>query len=171
VITEISKEELKEFLNKNHIQGHTPYYDRWVGAKHDGMLVGVLTAKKTGNKLEITRFATDSNIVVSGLFTKFMTYINRRDADVKIVISFSDNRHSSGELYSKTGFVKYGEVKPRYFYTKDYKTRENRRKYQKKRIQERFKVDISNKTEWQLMQELGYDRIWDAGKTKWELKL
>jgi hypothetical protein len=27
-----------------------------------------------------------------------------------------------------------------------------------------------NKTEWQIMQEAGYDRIWDCGKYKFELK-
>jgi hypothetical protein len=31
-------------------------------------------------------------------------------------------------------------------------------------------IDLE-KTEWQILQELGYDRIWDCGKIKWELQL
>ena len=27
----------------------------------------------------------------------------------------------------------------------------------------------NNKTEWEMMQELGYDRIWDCGKFKYEM--
>ena len=37
----------------------------------------------------------------------------------------------------------------------------------KSKIKEKFNVDISNKTEWQLMQDNGYDRVWDCGKIKW----
>jgi hypothetical protein len=39
----------------------------------------------------------------------------------------------------------------------------------KNKIKQRHpEVDLS-KTEWQLEQELGYDRIWDAGKRLWIL--
>jgi hypothetical protein len=37
----------------------------------------------------------------------------------------------------------------------------------KNKIKQRHpEVDLS-KTEWQLEQELGYDRVWDAGKRFW----
>ena len=37
----------------------------------------------------------------------------------------------------------------------------------KTKIQDQFGINITDKSEWQLMQELGYDRIWDSGKIKW----
>lgn len=37
----------------------------------------------------------------------------------------------------------------------------------KSKIAKKFGVDITGKTEWELMQQLGYDRIWDSGKIKW----
>ena len=32
-------------------------------------------------------------------------------------------------------------------------------------------ADIDNYTEWQLMKGLQYDRIWDAGKIKWQMTI
>ena len=44
----------------------------------------------------------------------------------------------------------------------------------KSKLASRFGLDpdyVKNSTEWQIVQELGYDRLWDAGKKKWELTL
>jgi len=46
-----------------------------------------------------------------------------------------------------------------------------RQKHMKHKIKKRFNVDISNKTEFELMDSLGYKRIWDSGKIRWELQV
>lgn len=47
---------------------------------------------------------------------------------------------------------------------KNYIIREHRSNYTKERIQKKFpEFDMDGKTEWDAMQELGYDRIWDCG--------
>lgn len=88
----------------------------------------------------------------------------------KTIVSFSDNCHSNGDLYRKSGFSIDCIIGPCYSYTLNGKPRENRQKYMKSKIAKKFDIDVSNMTEWQAMQGLGYDRVWDCGKIKWILK-
>jgi len=87
------------------------------------------------------------------------------------VVSFSNNGHSNGGVYKASGFVIEKINGPAYWYTQDYTVRENRQKYMKGKIAKKFGIDMTNKTEWQAMQELGYDRIWDCGKIKWSKEI
>ena len=42
---------------------------------------------------------------------------------------------------------------------------------EKNLLKEKFpQIYSKDKTEWQIMQELGYDRIWDCGKYRYEVK-
>ena len=53
---------------------------------------------------------------------------------------------------------------------KNYLVRENRQKYMKQKIKKMFNLTqeyIDANTEWEMMIELGFDRIWDSGKIKW----
>ena len=58
------------------------------------------------------------------------------------------------------------ETKPNYWYIKKLK-REYRYKFKKQNL---IKMGYdSSKTEWEIMQEMGYDRIWDCGNYRYEL--
>jgi hypothetical protein len=41
--------------------------------------------------------------------------------------------------------------------------------YQKKRLLEMLDISESDQTEWQLAQQLGLNRVWDCGSSKWKL--
>ena len=83
-------------------------------------------------------------------------------AECFITKSFSNNRYSNGNLYKVLKFDKIGVVPPMQEYVKKYIHR-----IYKRRAPYIIKEERNNKTEWELMQELGYDRIWDCGKIKW----
>ena len=55
-------------------------------------------------------------------------------------------------------------------YTKNYLQLESRLKYQKHKLKKRFNLsdsDLTSKSEWEIMQDNGYDRLWDSGNTRW----
>ena len=61
--------------------------------------------------------------------------------------------------------MKQKETSPNYWYTKDHKSRNHRFKFTKQKV---IKMGGDpNLTEWQNMQNFGYDRIWDCGSSKW----
>ena len=130
-----------------------------------------MSYKLDSKYMNITRFCTKQDVVISGLFSKMLKHIIRTTEYHGKVISFSDNRHSNGNLYKECGFQLDKELPPDYFYTKDYHSRLNKTHFRKEKIAKKFNIDITGKTEWELMQELGYDRIWDAGKKRWVLEV
>jgi len=166
-IKNIDYHQEHEFLTKYHIQGPTKARNKTIGAFYHDKLVAIFSWHLRKHYLEITRFATNLEASYPGLFSKMMKHmINELNYKGQIV-SFSNNSHSNGGVYRASGFQIEKIFGPAYWYTRDYITRENRQKYMKSKIAKKFGIDVSNKTEWDLMQELGYDRIWDSGKIKW----
>jgi len=170
-IKDISKltnftDEVK-FLNDNHIQGRASNRNVSIGAFYEGNLVGVLTGYNKNNIFNLTRYSTKKDYIFSGLFSKMLKYFINEYSFKGVIQTFSDNRHSNGNLYLQSGFYIAGHVPPTYFYTHDYHERYYPISFRKEKIEKIFNIDITDKTEWQAMQELGYDRIWDAGKIKW----
>lgn len=160
-----------EFLNKFHIQGESKARNSTIGAYYNSNLVGVLSWQKKSNYLEITRFATDTSAVYPGLFSKMLAYLIKEKKYTGKIVSFSNNSHSNGNLYKTAGFCNVATIGPAYWYTRDYKVRENRQQYMKSKIEKKFNISGDGKTEQMMMKELGYDRIWDSGKIKWEITI
>lgn len=159
--------EEAEFLNMYHIQGESTARNSSVGAYYEGELVAIMSWLVRKNYLEITRYCCDCKNSYPGLFSKMLKNIISNLSYEGTVVSFSNNAHSNGNVYKSSGFLKTQEYGPAYWYTRDYTCRENRQNYMKDKIAKKFGVDIKNKTEWQLMKELKYDRVWDCGKIKW----
>jgi very-short-patch-repair endonuclease len=179
-IREIGKSEKNDFLNKNHIQGE----DRsslYLGAFYKDKLVSVITfsdnikANKKKGLFEIKRFASDINFNVVGVFSKFIKFFER-NYEFNELYTFLDIRWNPDEknnLYSKNGFSFSKKTYPDYTY---YNSKISRYKrfhkfgFSKTSIKKRFNEYYSeNKTEWEIMQDMGYDRIWDCGKYKFIL--
>jgi len=161
----------KMFLNANHIQGQTNGSSLSLGAYLGDELVAVMLFVKRKNGTEITRYATLLDTVYSGLFSKML---KKGISELNLapgtkIISYSDNRHSNGNVYSVNKFTQINTPRSAYWYTSNYHSLENQKKFSKSKIASKFDFDMSNKTEWEAMQELGYDRVWDAGKIKWEM--
>jgi len=169
IIRTIQWDEEKEFLIKNHIQGASTSRNGAIGAYHNDSLVAIMSWMQRKDYLEITRYCCDTKASYPGLFSKMMKHMIKELVFKGKIVSFSNNGHSNGNVYSKCGFTAESVLPPSYWYiTTPYSHRENRQKYMKSKISKRFGVDMTDKTEWQAMQELGYDRIWDSGKIKWQ---
>lgn len=164
---QISSDIAREYLLQNHIIG-APQRISWAGGLyHDNNLCAVMTFRNTeGSTYELNRFATHGHVVgaASRLLKRFI-----KTHTVNKVVSFSDNRFSSGNLYTQLGFVHDGDVPPMQYYVKDYNERYHKLALSKNKLIEAYPDIDPSQSEWQILQSLGYDRIWDCGKMRWIL--
>jgi hypothetical protein len=165
-IKEISLIQANEFLENNHIQGSVMTSKYTLGAFHNDVLVSVLTTVKLSDtSSSITRWAVNQEHSYPGLLSRFLKFLHRNHNQTQIE-TISDSRWSLGKSYQASGFVLDHEITPDYQYT-DYVIREHKFNLRKNKIQKRYNIDITAKTEKQLCDQLGFDRIWDCGKKKW----
>lgn len=169
VVRAVPLEEAQAFLNAHHIQGHaSSSYTLGLYEKKTDTLVAVLCVKwtdKAKTTLDIVRFAASTT--VRGGFTKLLAYCEK-NYHPECFITFSDNCVSDGNLYRTNGFTKVSDVKPDYRYVVN-----NERKHKFGYRLKKFKTDPSltwmpGLSERELAELNGLNRIWDAGKVKWE---
>lgn len=171
VVREVSPKEANLFLETNHLQGGDKSKHK-LGLYHGEDLVALMTFSVGRNsmgtlrepgKWELSRFA--SSVRVIGGASKLLHHFVTNHKPTKI-ISYADRRWSNGNLYEQLGFTNKGYSPPSYWYTKDYRNRLYRYNFRKSIL---VKLGASpQKTEWEIMQELGYDRVWDCGTIRYE---
>lgn len=127
----------------------------------------VAAARRTQHATwSLARYCVGDTSVAGGFSRLLAAWRSRYSGSI---VTYSDNRWSNGNLYRKTGFVLDGVVEPRYWYfQKGAVMRDHRFRWRKERALARFGGD-PNRTEWEIMQANGYDRVWDAGKRRWRL--
>lgn len=172
-VKEISSSKANKFLNENHIQGSGRSNYR-VGIFYKNSLFGVMTFSKGNLSRKLTEWEIDrmafslgKNIIggASKMFKYFIKNINP-----KKVISYSDLRWGSGEVYSKLGFKLEKNTEPNYWYFMgsgkyiDYKHRFTLRKNYKPNIDDQNLTEVENRF------SQGWNRIWDCGHNKWVYK-
>ena len=124
-ICELSFEEKREFMNKNHIQGDSNSSIN-IGLKYNGEIVAAMTFSKerviyNGNasegNYELIRFANKIGCNVVGGFSKllknFLSTNNVANLKTFCDVRWSGIGHSS-TVYEKCGFVYSGLTKPNY---------------------------------------------------------
>lgn len=180
-VSRITRQEKEIFLDKNHIQG-TDDSSLSYGAFFDDHLCAVMTFddnrsmnREKGHKAgtyELKRFAVETGYGIPGIGSRLISRF-MKDFSPKRIVSFADLRWSSSDsnVYKKMGFRLEKEIAPDYSYTM-YKSgvayRFHKFGYGKKSIARKFPdVYAKEKTEWEMMQEKGFDRIWDCGKLKY----
>jgi hypothetical protein len=169
-------DNVTDFLNEHHLQGSCASTYKF-GLFYNGEMVSVMTFSNTRNNdigvVELSRFCNHSGYLVSGGASKLLSYfVKNYGNDYKAIVSFSDNNYSNGNVYKSLGFSLIENLKSDYQYIIKRK-RYHKSGFRKSSIFKKFDIpnDMKNKSEWELMQYLGYDRIWDTGKKKWELKI
>lgn len=171
------------FLNKYHVQGEdrsTIHY----GLMHDDDLVAVMTfdphrnmTKSKAGEYELRRFATKDGLFVRGGAGKLLASFIREVKPLSI-LSFADRRWTMSahkNMYTSLGFQFDGSTPPEYHY---YNNKLHRIKrwskfgFGRSSIASKFPhIYDPLKTEWQMMQEAGFDRIWDCGKFRYVMTL
>jgi transposase len=156
---ELSYKDIREFELENHIQGTRPASKYYGLLYNDELVMTISIGKSRYNKnfqYETIRMTTKKNTLVVGGVSKLYKNMN-----VGSCITYTDNRYGEGKSYLSAGFTLSHISKPNYFYfhKSNTNTLYSRNKFQKHKIPG---VDI-NKSEYQNMLDLGYDRIWDCG--------
>ena len=167
VVKEITTKEYKEFINQNHIQQYAHAKVK-LGLTYKDEVVAVMSFSKArydkNDSWEMIRFCSSQK--VTGGASKLLSYF-LKTYNPELIISYSDNRWFTGDMYEKLNFNLTSESIG-FFYT-NYSQRFNRLQFQKhKLVKEGFD---DTKTAWEIMQERKFDRIWDCGQKRWELVL
>jgi hypothetical protein len=171
IIREVSHKESSLFLNDNHLQGECKSSIR-LGLFNNNHLVSLMTfsklrlplsQKSTEFDFELTRFCNKKLYNVIGGASKLIKYFIK-NYEFTNIHTYSDNMISNGELYDKLGFKFIHISKPGYWYIINEK-REHRFNWRKHKLT-KMGYD-KNKTEEEIMLELGYYRVYNAGNKKW----
>jgi hypothetical protein len=184
----LSDSEKTAFLEKNHLNGNDICFVSY-GAIFEGEIVFVMSFSKPRlslaahsqereirNNLELSRFCSLIGTEVTGSFRFLLERFISENQETESIYSYADCRWNGttheGTIFSINGFELMHSTKPNFFYLfkKDYMTRHNRFKINKKKLISEFKGDVT-KNEWELAKEAGLDRIWDCGSMKFELVL
>jgi hypothetical protein len=164
-VSKIGLDAAKMFTERYHIQGRAQGISDAFGAFEGEELVAVMTfsIQRGTRNIDLSRFCTNGKIY-SGLFSKIFSHAVKEN-QYNHVVSFADRRYSDGNLYFKSGFKYSGSVPIDYRYVLGKKTF-SKRSFTKADIKRRFGIEGS--TEREMMATLGYERIYDCGKMRFE---
>lgn len=161
----------KKFLDENHLQGDCKSSVR-LGLYYNEELVSLMTfsklrlpigGKNTEGVYELTRFCNKRFYMIVGGASKLINYFKQKYSPNEIQ-TYSDNLISNGQLYENLGFEYLHTSEPGYWYVID-GIRSHRYNWRKQKLVEMGQD--KNKTEGEIMLELGYYRIYNAGNKKW----
>lgn len=169
----------KDFHNNNHIQGAANGTHIGLFFNNDLVCLATFakpsasrnTHKNNQNKIELMRYTVKVNYSVRGGLGKIISYYTKQNPPIEQIISYSDNRWSNGNIYYSLNFDKISNGSPSYYYFKNGKIeRFHRYNFTKHKAIALYGGSKDN-TEWEIMSQNGWDRIWDCGSSKWVLKI
>lgn len=174
-IREVTKKESSIFLKENHLQGECGSIIR-LGLFFNDELVSLMTFSKDRKSLgrsskegcwELIRFCNKlGSLVIGGASRLFKNFINEYDP-LKIT-SFCDRRWSpDNNFYENLGFYFVYNTQPNYWYYKNNTLNRMHRYNFRKDVLIKQGFD-KQKTEFEIMSERNYMRIYDCGSSKWE---
>lgn len=169
----VQPSEIKGFMEENHIQGFANS-KICVALKHNNEIVGAMTfgAHHRQNQLEgvvLNRLCFKSGITIQGGASKMLKFAipKLKEMGYSKIITWSDNAISTGNVYQQIGFTKDDDLGPDYFYSKAH-TFKPKQSMTKKAL---LKMGATGNTELEMARSLGYERVWDCGKTRWILNI
>lgn len=161
------------FLNENHIQGAGSITPINYGLFYYDELVAVMTFKKprfSNEDFELVRYCSLTGTTVIGGASKLFKYFITQYKPTSLV-TYSDRRWNTGNLYKVLGFTLSHISEPNYRY---YKRLDSLSRYQcqkhllKDRFPEYYQPHLSEK---EIMQLAGYIKVTDAGNDVYKCKL
>lgn len=165
-----------DFFNKNHLQGAVK--NGWVGALtiNNQIVCAMIFSQATsvrGNMdeglWELRRFASACR--VTGGASRLLRLFIRNNPSCREVVSYSDNRWFTGEMYERLGFSLEKELRPDYKYFKGQRLEpKNHFKRSVMAAREGFEFNPAE-TEHENCLRNGWYRIYDCGKKRWRLKI
>ncbi len=168
-IKEINSKDAINFVNTNHLQGFIPASHHYILIYENEIVFYISVSKRKigkskSNSFEILRSCPKLGYNIQGGFSKLFKYIkNELEGNW---ITYSDLCWGEGNVYLKGGFTLEKYSKPSYWYFVK-NQRYHRYSFRK---QELIKQGYdSNKTEFQIMDDIGALRVYDCGNAVWKL--
>ena len=166
--------EAQEFLNNYHLQNFIPAAI-YIGCYYHGELLGIMTfGTPRFNKdyeYEMLRLCWKSGVIVTGGSQRLLSYFTNNYKPSNI-ITYCDISKFNGNSYTKLGFKLDSLTAPNYVWVDTIDNQVlSRYKTQKSVLVDKGLGDYSE-TEDEIMDRLGYLKIYDAGNFKfiWENK-
>jgi very-short-patch-repair endonuclease len=155
-----------QFYEKYHYIGKTRAPIN-LAVEYLGQVIACMSFKKPSRQSdydwELTRMAGHPDFRVHGIWNKLLaSFVHSRNP--KSIVSFSDNRLFTGQVYGKLGFSFDGDVRPDYYWVKGNK------RHHKSTLRKTEVEKETGKTEVELRKEEGYKQIFDLGKKRWVKK-
>ena len=160
----------KAFLDTNHIQGAGSISKHNFGLFFKEELVAVMTFSKPrftdSAEYELIRYSSLCNINIIGGASKLFKYFINKFNPIS-VISYSDKRWSTGNLYKTLNFKYSHTSKPGYFYAK-HRSILSRYQCQKHKLKDLFPDIYKDElSETEIMKLSGYAKVYDCGNDVW----
>jgi len=168
----VNKYDSHVFCETNHLQGYCKQTTISYGLYYKNELISIMcfnNAIKTRKAdFELNRFCNKLNCSIPGAFSKLLTHF-RRFNRTKTLISYSDNRWGSGDVYLKNGFSLISCIPIRYFYVGNITLwkRKHRFTFNKYRLKKLFKLENGSESEITKTNEIY--KLWDCGYKKWKI--
>ena len=118
---------------------------------------------------ELRRFASCCR--VAGGASRLLKMFLRSHPECRKLISYSDNRWFTGEMYERLGFTLEKELNPDYKYSKNQMV-EPKNHFSRTRLAAREDIDFRpEESEHQNCLRNGWYRIYDCGKKRWVMEV
>ena len=159
---------VKEFLDKNHIQGNINTKIR-LGLFYNNELVSLMIFSKSRKKIsdneyELLRFCNKLNFNIENAASELFNYFIDKYTPKEIMV-YADRSFSQGKLYEELGFKFIEKTKPNYYYIID-GVKHNKFNFRKDiLVKEGYNI---NKTEHEIMIDRKIYRIYDSGNLKYK---
>lgn len=171
IVKHVNPSDACEFINNNHLQNIVPsHLPVAYGLYHDDILVSIMTFKIDNGKHILNRFCNKIYHNVVGAFSKLLSYFIKNNT-FDVIVSYSDDRYSNGNVYDKNGFVMTDRGDISYYYTKNHLELFHKSKFRKDKQKEMFENYDPNLTELQNMSNNGWYRVNGCRIRRWEYKL
>lgn len=163
-VVELNPKDTYSFFEQYHIQGRPHSSIKTFGLFHDDELVGCVSYGKhhrNGRQIVLNRLAFKSDVQIVGGASKLIkNTVGLFGVDV---ITWSDNRWSTGELYEKAGFAFDVDLPPDYSYVN---CKNEYVRIPKQSMTKRAIGCPAHITEKEFCKSLGYYQIHDCGKKR-----
>lgn len=170
-IKEINDNKLiKLFLDNNHLQGYLSSSSIKIGLFYNYELVSLMTFGKSrdkSNNMELLRFCNKLNFSIIGGFSKLLNYYIK-NYNFNKLITYADISHSNGNVYLKNNFILDKVTDVGYYWCKN-GLKFNRFSFRKNKLIKNG--NDPNKSENEIMYELGYYKLYNCGNYKFFINL
>jgi hypothetical protein len=164
-VRELQEPEGTAFLDQNHLRGGTAFETAY-GLEYNGEIISAAmfsrSTKQTA-EYELISFCSKLNFKVSGGLQKIVLAF-AKDKKPKSLAARADRSYSTGAGYLTAGFKLKRTLLPAYWYFNKDRKRVHPKELTKDKLQQYYNGLDLTKTEWELLRERGWNRIWDCGQ-------